>query len=747
LLAVLAAAGERGRSRDQLLGLFWPEATQARARHALEQLLYSLRNSIGESVFATSNPVRLNPEVVDSDVRAFAAALAGGELEAAVDQYGGPFLDGFYLDDAPEFERWVESERTRLATLYTDALNRLAQRADAARDHTAAVRWWRTLVQADPLSSKHATGLIGALMNAGDHAAALQYAERYEATVAEDLGTSVGPAVASLVAEVRARATSDPVTVSRPASAPPRPRGPAGATAPDTAPEPVIAPPNELRQPERARRRLTPTAVAVVAASAVIATAAVLRATLHARAPSPGSEPSVAVLPLANVSRNPQDAALVDGITEELIGVLARLGGLRVTARTSAFLFKNSRADVRRIADSLGVSYIVEGGVQRADSEVRVDVRLVDARDGSTRWSETYDRKLHDIFAVQSDIASEVARELDVRLRGNTFARYGYAPTPNIAAYELYLHGSDPALMRGDSSVRRGLDYFRRAIALDSNYAAAYAGLARVHTRLARGGDTTLSVREHMDSAEHAARKAVALNDSLGEAHAALAIVRRDNVDLASAETELKRAVSLEPMTARFHLWLAQLHAFRGRPAEAMAEARLAVTLDPLSPNAAGELARALFVSGRCNEALAQLAKLSGLQPPLLRARSIAAQCYARMGMWPEAIAEARKNTVSAGVPAQGLLGHVLARAGRTDEARQILRALLDQHTRRAADGAFEVAAVYAGLGERDRAFAWLDTALANRSIMLEHLPIILDALSSDPRADDFRRRLGIQKP
>jgi TolB-like protein/tetratricopeptide (TPR) repeat protein len=485
--------------------------------------------------------------------------------------------------------------------------------------------------------------------------------------------------------------------------------------------------------------------VAVV--SVVIATAAVLRATLHARAPSAGAEPSIAVLPLANVSRNPQDAALVDGLTEELIGVLARLGGLRVTARTSAFLFRNSSADVRRIADSLGVAYILEGGVQRADSEVRVEVRLVDARDGSTRWSETYDRKLHDLFAVQSDIAGDVARELDVRLRANALTRFGRAPTPNIAAYELYLHGNDPALMRSDSSVRVARDYFRRAIALDSTYAAAYAGLARVHTRLARGGDTTVSIREHMDSAEQAARKAVALNGSLGEAHAALGIVRRDNVDLGSAETELKRAVALEPMTARFHLWLAQLYAFRGRPAEAMAEARRAVTLDPLSPNATGELARALFVSGRRDEALAQLAKLRGLQPPLLRARSIAAQCYARMGMWPEAIAEARENTVSAGVPAQGLLGIVLARAGRTDEARHILHALLEQHARRGDDGAFEVAAVYAGLGEKDQAFAWLDTALANRSIMFEHLPIVLDALSSDPRADDFRRRLGVQQP
>jgi TolB-like protein/DNA-binding SARP family transcriptional activator/Tfp pilus assembly protein PilF len=750
LLAVLAAAGERGRSRDQLLGLFWPESTQSRARHALEQLLYSLRSSISDSVFASSNPVRLDPDVVESDVAAFNAALARADLEAAVEQYKGSFLDGFYLDDAAEFERWVESERTRLAAAYADALDRLAQRADTARDYVAAVRWRRKLTEVDALSSKNATGLIRALMNAGDHAAALQYAERYEAAVAESLGTSVGPVVASLVAEVRAKAASDPVAASRPMSAPPPARPPASPVAADNAPASAGSTPAADRQPNGSaptngsRRRLTPFAIGALAVAALIATAAVLRATLHARGASAPADPSIAVLPLANVSRNPQDAALIDGLTEELIGVLARVSGLRVTARTSAFMFRNSSADVRRIADSLGVSYILEGGVQRADSQVRVDVRLIDAREGSTRWSQTYDRTLRDIFAVQTDIAGEVARELDVQLGGTALARVGRAPTPDIAAYELYLRGNDPALVRSDSAARIGLDYFRRAIALDSMYAAAYAGVSRMHIRLARGGDTTMSLREHLALADAAARRAVALNDSLAEAHAALGLVRRENLDLSGAETELLRAVALEPRTARFHLWLGQIYDFK-RPAEALTETRRALALDPLAPNANAEFARALFINGRCDDALVQLAKLRGLQPPLLRLRSIAAQCYARQRMWPEAIAEARENTVSGGVPARGLLGYVLARAGHTDDARRILDDML-AHAQRVYGGAFEVAEVYAGLDDKDQAFAWLDRAVDERTISFEHLPIVLDALASDPRIDGFRRRLGIQQ-
>jgi TolB-like protein/Flp pilus assembly protein TadD len=711
---------------------------QSRARHSLEQLLYELRASIDEAVFASANPVRLNPDVMRSDVGAFAAAIEGGDLEAAIGLYRGPFLDGFYLDDAPEFERWVESERTRLAGNYVGTLEQLAQRADTAPDHGAAVRWWRMLSEADPVSSRNATGLIRALVTAGDSAAALQYADRYEAVVARELGTTVDPAVASLVAEVRAKASPRPMASSKP---PPLPR-----TRPTAAPVSAEVTPNDPPSPNWwARRRLTPRAIAGIALAVLIATAGLLRATMRdRRPPPPEGEPSLAVLPFVNVTRNPQDAPLVDGLSEELIAVLAKLGELRVTARTSAFVFKNSDADVRRIADSLGVSYILEGGVQRADSQVRVDVRLIDARDASTRWSETYDRKLREIFSVQSDIASEIARELDVRLGRGTLAHLSRRPTSSIAAYELYLRGNDPAATRNDSLARTGLEYFRQAIALDSTYAAAYAGLARMHVRLGYGDDAAMSRRDHLVLAERAALKAVALDDSLGEAHASLGFVRRENLNLASAKMELERAVMLEPTSARFHELLAQTYGWTDHPAEALAEAHRALTLDPLSPNATAEVARALVASGRCDEALALLAKLSGVRPPLLRARSIAAQCYARKGMWPEAIAEAQQNVADGGLRGRGFLGHVLARAGRADEARGILAALLD-HDRRAGTGAFEIAAVYAGLGEKDRAFAWLDKAVREGSITFDHLPAVLDVLGPDPRLADFRRRLGVR--
>jgi adenylate cyclase len=730
LLAVLAAGGERGRSRDQLLLLFWPDATQTRARHSLDQLLYALRSSLGESVFAGVNPVRLNPDVVGSDFGAFNAALERGDLETAVDEYRGPFLDGFYLSDAPEFERWADAERARLAASYAGALERLAQNAAAAHDHAAAVQRWRALVEFDPVSGKNAAGLIGTLVNAGDHAAALQYAKRYEALVAEELGMGADPAVAALVAEVRSRGRADrPTTIPLP---------------PATTSSPPHPAPVDLPLPNRSpRRRLAPYVIAALLTVAV--SAVVWRFPTRPSAAPGASEPSIAVLPFTNVSGAPQDAALVDGLTEELIAVLAKVKNLRVIARTSAFAFKNSDAGVRRIADSLGVSNLLEGSVQEAGSQLRVQVRLVNARDGSTRWSETYDRDSKDIFAVQSDIAGAVARALDLQLRASTLATIRRGSTTNVAAHELYLRGNDPALLRSDSGARAGLDYFRQAIAFDSGYAAAYAGLARMRLRSAIGDDNEIPLRVRLALAEQAALKAVALDDSLAEAHATLGLVRRVNYDMTSAEKELKRAVELEPTNARFHEWLVVLYVVTERPADALAEARRAVELDPLSPTANAEVARALVANDRCDEALAQLDKLRSLRPPLLRTSSIAVQCYARQRMWPTAIAELRGTSANAGPRGQALLGYMLGRAGRTDEARQILAALLDR-SRRIDGGAFEVAIVYAGLGESDQAFTWLDKAVDDRSVALDFLSIVVDDLRPDPRFDRFRRRMALQK-
>jgi len=738
LLSVLAVAREEGRSRDQLLALFWPETTESRARHSLDQLLYAVRSSVGNDVFNGVNPVRLNADVVSTDVGSFIAAFERGDAARAVAEYRGPFLDGFHLEDSAEFEEWLDAERGALAGRYTTALERLVRGAEAAGDYDVAIQWWRKLVEVDPLSSRNAASLVRALMNAGDRGAALHFAQRHQDLLARELGVSVGADVAALVAELRGGARSQPSIATRPAPAAPL----ADVSAPLEPAVPIVARANEDRTVQR-RRTLYAAGILVVIAT--IAAMITLSRSRSERLPSaPSGERALAVLPFVNVTGAPADVPLADGLSEELIAVLTKVPRVRVIARTSAFAFRNSGLDLRNIADRLGVSYVVEGSVERSGERLHIQVRLIDPSDGVTRWSETYDRQLRDIFAVQSDIASGVARALEAQLGASTLARTRRGPTSDVAAYELYLRGNDPSLTRSDSSARAALGYFQQAIALDPRYAAAYAGLARMQGRLAVNKDTTVPRRERFRLAESAALTAVALDDSLADGHAALSAVKRNNYEFASAEAELNRAVALEPGTARYHEFLVQLYVWMDRPAEALAEGRRAVELDPLSPTANAELAHALLANGRCDEALARLAPLRSLQPPLLRAGSIATQCYVSKGMWPNAIAEAARNEPKGGPAASALLGFVLARAGKTTEAQRVLASLLDRSQRR-GDLAGEIATVYAGLGDREKAWTWLEQARDRRTLVLDQLSIVLDRLRPDSRVDLFRRQLGLQ--
>ena len=743
LLSVLAAAGDRGRSRDQLMLLFWPEATQTRARRSLDQLLYLLRNSLSEDVFAGVNPLRLNDAVITSDVGDFLSALERSAHAAAADAYGGTFLDGFFLGDSPEFERWVDAERARLTTRYTETLDELAHASAATNDRAGAARWRRALTETDPLSGPYAAGYMRALANAGDKAAALRHAERYTALVSRELGVDAGPEVASIAAELRVGdsatgrlgdSTTRPVAI--------------GHERIDAHDSPTAVTDGASVSPHaRTLERRVRWPFFVAAGFLIVALSVVGTQWMRSRStPRRPADRSIVVLPFANVGGDPRDAAIVDGLSEELIAVLARLGQLKVIDRTSDLAFKNGHLDARRIADSLGVAYVITGSVQKDSVHLRVHVELVDARDGSTRWAESYESELRDIFRVQSQIAGAVARELDVRLGASELARIKRGSTANPAAHEMYLKGNDPMMLRTDSTVQMALGYVDEAIRLDPNYAAAYTARARLLMRSMMGDDTSRSQVERRALAEQSVLKALALDDSLADAHATLGVMRRDRLDFATGETELKRAVALEPATARFHEWLVQLYIATARPAEALTEGRRAVELDPLSPTANAELAHALVANHRPDEALAVLAPLESLRPPLLRARPIAAQAYAQKQMWTEAIAEMSRNLPNAAPIGRAFLGYLFARAGRTNEAHAILASMLD-HARRSGRDQTEIAMIYTGLGDKDNAFAWLARLDSSRlGARSEWLRMMLTDLEPDPRVAGVRQRLLFQK-
>ena len=748
LLAALAASGARGRNRDRLLLFFWPDASQERARHSLEQTLYRIRRAVDASAFLGVNPIRLNPDVIASDVAEFDHAIAAGDFRAAIDLYRGPFLDGFHLSEAPEFEEWANGERARLEAAYLGALERLAEVAGAAAEREAAAGWWRRLTEVDPLSTRYALGFMRSLAEAGDHPAALRHAREYERLVEKELGTGAGPEVASLAAEIRAGVMERTPTVrGGPDPAPPVATEHGGPQATDDL-ETVA-----VEAGDAAPTRTGPSRRAVFGISALLLAAALLALTRLRPDPvtpsgTEGSEASIAVLPLSNLSADPADAVLADGMSEDLTAMLAKTGDLRVIASTSAFAFRNREADVRSIADSLRVTHVLEGGVQKIGSRLRVQVRLVDARDGSTRWSETYDREIGDLFMVQEEIAGAVARELGARLGRGGAAPLSRNRARNVAAYELYLRGNDPAHLRSDSGPHKALEYFRQAIAIDSTYAAAWAGLARMYGRVTTTTDPGMPIEDLFALSEEAALKAIALDDSLGEAHAALGIIRMRDMDYASAELELRRAVELDPAYGRIREWLVRMYLDTERPQEALAEARRALELDPLSPSAHAELAHALLANDRPDEALVHLGHIAAVRPPLLRTPGLLAQAYAKKGMWPEAIAALGPLRETERSSDLSFYAHILARGGRRDEALRIRDTLLE----RWEDGnarAVDVAIVEAGLGDFDQAFAWIDRSLEEPTLMNSYVTLtapIFDDLRRDPRFDRVRERLGIQK-
>jgi adenylate cyclase len=764
LLAMLALATRQGISRDKLIGYLWPERHTDAARQLLNQAVYNLRKALGEeALLSEGDDLRLNTELIRPDVAEFEAALARGDHLGAVQLYAGVFLDGFFLGDSPEFEEWVERERQRLAASHAKALESLADSAQAEGDLHRAVEWWKERAALDPYDSRVALRLATALDASGNPGGAMQSLRVHQHLLADGFGVEPSAEMLALAEQLRrksdASAARNAECIANEVS-----HQPVGGAenveepAPPRAADVLPASPsggNSVAAITGRRLRSRPIAavrygLAAFMAGAVLVSGIRLAAGRAETAKIPDPEISIAVLPLANHSAEPGEAALGEGMTEELIAMLAK-AGLRVIASTSVSMFRNSQMDVRSIADSLKVSHVLEGGVQKSGSRLRVHVRLVAGSDGATRWSETYDRDLQDVFAVQDDIARAVTRELGIRLGGVTGEPLRRHPTQSIAAYELYLRGSDPAVLRSDSTAREATEFFRQAIALDPTYAAAYAGLARMSVRVA-------AAREHRDApskewlarAEEAALTAVALDGSLAKAHGAIGVVRESGYDFESAETHYKHSIALDPTWAFPREWLAGLYIRTGRFAEALAEAEGARAIDPLSPSANAELARALLVNGRCDEALTLLEPLAALQPPLLRVASIAAQCYTQKQMWREAIAVLRPQAERGERQALAHLAFVLARAGQDEEALRIHANLLDQW-QRGTGGALEVALVYAGLRDLDQAFGWLERAADDSSSMPSHryslvMEPVFEDLRRDPRFDPLRDWFGNQK-
>jgi TolB-like protein/DNA-binding SARP family transcriptional activator len=746
VLAVLAVARGRPVSRDKLVAMLWPEADGERARHLLADSVYVLRESLGDDVIVgAGDDLSLNAQRILSDTMEFDDALDAGERARAVAVHaaGGPFLDGVHLSDALEFERWVDTTRSQFTTRYRRALEELATEASARGDRAKAIEWWRMLAVDDRLSSRVALGLMRALADAGDRAGALEFAQVHEAVVRAELETAADPAVAAFAAELRAAPIHKRAIAAEPVPPPPVASAPPlralAVVAPDVVTSVTPAATPDTRRPPRRW-------ILVYAPAALILAAGIFGA---ARLRNRRSE-SIAVLPLDDISTDAADQSFAAGMTEELIASLAKIEGLRVIASTSTLGFKGHHTDVRRIADSLHVDYVLEGAWRPVGSRIRVNMRLVAASDGATRWSDSYDRDAKQVFEVQDDISRAVAATLKIRLLGAAqgTARLVRHQTTNLAAYDWYVHGEDQQLSRTESGARIAVDYFTRAIAADSTFAAAWAGLTHAYTVLARAGGDASALepdRTMFDKAKAAGLRAVALDDSLVEAHANLSYLDFEMLDLAGSAAEARRALALDPHDGLARNMMAVTYTWMGRTADALAEDRRVLETDPLSNRARSEYARNLFYSGRDDDALAEVEKLRGFQPPLPRLQHLKAEILIHKRMWPEALAEAGSASPGAPPRIEPLIGYALAASGDRAGAMRVLSDLIACW--RAGTGTpFSVATVYVGLGDYDQAFAWLDRAVDDKSVRLTIMGPNYARLRADPRFARIRERLGLQK-
>jgi TolB-like protein/predicted Zn-dependent protease len=457
------------------------------------------------------------------------------------------------------------------------------------------------------------------------------------------------------------------------------------------------------------------------------------------------STKSIAVLPFENLSRDPDNAYFAEGIQDEILTRLAKVADLKVISRTSTQHFKSSPENLPQIAKQLGVANILQGSVQKVADRIRVNVQLINATTDAHLWADIYDRKLTDIFAVESDIAKTITDTLKVKLTGSEKNAIAKAPTANNEAYELYLKGRFFWNKRTAVDLRKSIEYFNQAIERDPKYSLAYAALAQAWVLLPayNGG----APNDCFPQAEAAAGEALALDDNSADAHAALGVVKSIyDFDFAGSIPEYERAIQLNPNDATAHHWLANdsLSAL-GQSENEIAEMKRALELDPLSLIINANLGVAYIHARRFDEAIEQLRKTVEMEGGFYFARYYLAMALELKGSISEAIAEYQRAIALNDDPLPlALLGHLYARIGRRDEALQILEQLRERRRQRYVQ-AYCLAVVNLGLGDHNEAINWLEEGYRERDgfgMGIIRIDPLLDPLRGDPRFEKLANQI-----
>jgi len=445
---------------------------------------------------------------------------------------------------------------------------------------------------------------------------------------------------------------------------------------------------------------------------------------------------SIAVLPFESLSEDKSNAYFAEGVQDEILTRLAKVADLKVISRTSTQHFKSSPDNLPQIAKQLGVMNILEGSVQKSNDQVRVNVQLINAITDAHLWAEIYDRKLTDIFTVESDIAKTIADTLQAKLTGSELSAISSRPTQDPVAQDLYVQGRHFLALRRDDNLPRAIEFFHQAIARDANFAAAYAGLSEALILLPRY--TGAHPGETRPQSRVAALKALELNPNLAEAHNALAKIAMDyDVDFAEATREFKRAIELNPNYAGAHHWFSGTLESQGKFDEAIAESKLGTELDPFSAVNLSDQGRVYGSARRFPEAKASFEKALAIDPAFSYAHWHYGEMLQVSGDLKGAAAEYAKSRTASNTPEPiALSGQLAAIMGRPEEARQALMALDEMEKHRYVDF-FWRALLYLGLGDKDRALQFLEQSYANNEgyeIGLIKVDPMLDSLRAEPR-------------
>ncbi len=460
--------------------------------------------------------------------------------------------------------------------------------------------------------------------------------------------------------------------------------------------------------------------------------------------------PSIAVLPFVNMSADPENEYFCDGLAEELINALTKIERLRVLARTSSFSFKGKQADVREIGQRLNVSTVLEGSVRKAGSRLRITAQLINVADGYHLWSERYDRQIQDLFEIQDEVTLAVVDALKLKLLSREKASLLKQPTENTEAYQLYLKGRYYWHQRTEEAVKKGIECFEQAIAIDPNYALAYAGLADSYSLLGLSEYSALPPTEAFPKAKEASVKALEIDDTLPEAHVSLAFAGMYfDWDFLRAESEYKQALELNPKYATAHHFRALNLMAMGQADLAIAEMKKAQALEPLSLIINTNLGWMLYFARKYDQAIEQYQKTLEMDKNFYPARFRLGQAYLQAGSIEEAVEEFQQAVTLSQRKARplALLGYAYGLSGNRTAAERMLDEL-NELSKKSYVSSLEIARIYAVLGEKDRVFDCFNKAVEEREgwLIWVKLEPSFDSLRSDARYADLVRRMGLSQ-